>query len=104
MGDLPKSSQESQTSKIEKKMAEARRIKSNRKGTTTVDHLIQEHTQANTISNSAEKKEKLISVRVKQSTFDLFKNICETRGTNVNAQINILISDYVVDYKKYLNN
>lgn len=47
-------------------------------------------------------KDKAISARVNSSTYDCFKRICEARGISANSVLNMLMSDYVREYKDWL--
>lgn len=47
-------------------------------------------------------KDKAISARVNGSTYSNFKKICQARGITPNACLNMLITDFVRENKKVL--
>lgn len=54
------------------------------------------------ISDKATRKDKAISARVNGSTYINFKKICDARGISANACVNMLITDFVRENKKIL--
>ena len=48
-------------------------------------------------------KNKAISVRINELTYENFKKICEKRGLSSNSCINMLISDFVIENKDILD-
>ena len=60
----------------------------------TVDFFTRDHGEGT--------KAKIISSRVNEETYEKFKRICKLRGTTANAQINIMMSDFVLEYDKLL--
>lgn len=54
------------------------------------------------ISKKAGGKDKAISARVNGTTYLNFKKICEARGLTSNACLNMLITDFVRENKKVL--
>lgn len=59
-----------------------------------------------TIENLAGKpkgKDKAISARVNGSTYLSFRKICQARGITANACLNMLITDFVRENKKILD-
>lgn len=64
------------------------------------------HTENKTIekiSGRSYGKNKAISARVNETTYDNFKKICEKRGISFNSCINMLISDFVIENKDILD-
>lgn len=60
------------------------------------------HSDNETIDNLAKRaggKDKPISARVNGNTYTNFKKICAARGITSNACINMLITDFVREYK-----
>lgn len=47
-------------------------------------------------------KGKLLSVRVNEDTYGKFRQICDLRGTTANAQLNIMMAEYVLEHEKWL--
>ena len=81
-------------SKIENRQKRARKIKEVHKN---------DSIEFFTKSHSAGKKNKMISARVSENIYNQFRAICEARGTTANAQLNVLICDYVMEYKHYID-
>lgn len=61
-----------------------------------------ENKTINKISDKAFGKDKAISARVNGTTYYNFKEICKARGITSNACINMLITDFVRENKKIL--
>ena len=65
------------------------------------------HVENETIDKLAKKpgnKDKAISARVNGATYASFKKICRARGLTSNACLNMLITDFVRENKKVLEN
>lgn len=54
------------------------------------------------ISSRPKSKDKAISARVNGTTYEAFKKICEGRGITSNACLNMLITDFVRENKRVL--
>jgi len=64
------------------------------------------HVENETIDNLSKKpggKDKAISARVNGPVYTKFKKICQARGITSNACLNMLITDFVRENKKILD-
>ena len=64
---------------------------------------IQESKTAVSSFKSSSKKNKMISAYVDTEKYNKFKAINALRGISSNKTLNLLISDYVLEYEKLLN-
>lgn len=87
MGDMVKRP----TKSLEEKVA-ARAAREKKTDNTTIDKLMKRPGG----------KDKPISARVNGTTYMNFKKICEARGITSNACLNMLITDFVRENKKIL--
>ena len=77
----------------EKASARKKRTEAVKKENTTIDFFTREHGSGG--------KNKAISARVNADIYEDFKQICKAKCITPNACLNMLISEYVIDNKKY---
>ena len=90
MGDLAKKTRKT----LEEKAAERELRKA---AVVTENHTIDE------LVKKPKGKDKAISARVNGTTYVKFKKICEARGITANACLNMLITDFVRENKKIID-
>ncbi len=71
-----------------------KRTEAAKKENTTIDFFSREHGSGG--------KNKAISARVNDDVYADFKRICKAKSVTPNAKINELISDFVLENRKYI--
>ena len=79
---------------VAKAEARQKRTEAAKKENTTIDFFAREHGSGG--------KNKAISARVNEDVYSDFKKICKAKSLTPNACINMLISEYVIDNRKYM--
>ena len=77
-----------------KAAARQKRTEAAKKENTTIDFFSKEHGSGG--------KNRAISARVNDDVYADFKKICKAKSITPNAKINELISEFVLDNKKYI--
>ena len=80
---------------LEKK-AEARKLreKNTEKKRNGFDFFNKDHGKGN--------KDKAISLRVNSDSYETFKRICRAKGITANACLNMLMNEYTLDNKRFI--
>ena len=68
-----------------------------------IDTVHTENETIEKITSSTKGKNKIISARVNETTYQAFKATCEAKGISANACINMLITDFVNNNKGLLS-
>lgn len=77
-----------------KATARQKRTEAAKKDNTTIEFFSREHGSGG--------KNKAISARVNEDIYEDFKKICRAKSLTPNACLNMLISEYVIDNRKYM--
>ncbi len=77
-----------------KAAARQKRTEAAKKDNTTIEFFSKEHGSGG--------KNKAISARVNEDVYADFKKICKAKSITPNACLNMLISEYVIDNRKYM--